>query len=45
MCPVGGGWFVFGKVNIDCMVALGAVAYLRSYLEVISFGCLFREGE
>lgn len=41
----GGGWFVFGKGNIDCMVALGAVPYLRPYLKVISFGYIFKEEE
>lgn len=41
----GGGWFVFGEGNIDGMVAPGAVPYLRSFLEVISFGYIFKEEE
>lgn len=40
-----GGWFVFGKGDIDCMGAPGAVPYLRSYLEVIAFGSIFKEEE
>lgn len=30
----GGGWFIFGKGNIDCIVVLGILLYLKVLFRV-----------